>query len=283
MSVIASQCFKFKQFGLWQHLCAMKVSTDGVALGAWAQLGQAHNGDNITKILDIGTGTGLLSLMLAQRYTDQDHIKHHTADELIPPSFTITAIEIDKNAATQAQFNIAKSPWSSHIDVVNQALSSWISPDCEHEKGQHVKHRQYDHIICNPPYFSDSLTSASNDARNVARHNDSLPFSVLVDSVLNLLSPDGHFDLILPIDESQRFVDIATTRGLRLQQLASLQHSSNKTPTRYLMRFELSDVQKPLPLLELVNSECERIVVRNNEGGFHASFATYTHPFYLKL
>ena len=275
----------------------MKVSTDGVALGAWAKLNKLASTKSPFSILDICTGTGLLSLMLAQRY------------DAASISATITAIELDKNAAKQAQFNFEQSPWSgNNLSVVNTSIQQWSSEN---------SNQSFDHIICNPPYFTDALKSSrqqsakqgndtQNQARVLARHNDVLPFQTLAQIVTKHMRRHGHFDLILPIDESQRFLTFANQEGLALVAIASLQHAPNKEPNRYLMRFArcgaieeqasgehmLSAEQvtstKKLPENEQLTlakhkAKIETIIVRDNDGQFHSSFAAYTKDFYLKL
>lgn len=281
----------------------MKVSTDGVALGAWAKLNKLASTKSPIKVLDIGTGTGLLSLMLAQRY-----------DSASIPA-TITAIELDKNAAKQAKFNFEKSPWSGNsLSVVNASIQQWSSEN---------SNQSFDHIICNPPYFTDALKSSrqqsakqgndtQNQARDLARHNDVLPFQALAQIVAIHMSRHGHFDLILPIDESQRFLTFANQEGLALVAIASLQHAPKKQPNRYLMRLkhcsaiekldagddltsndqvtstEQLTSTKTLPEGEQLTlakhkAKIETIIVRDNDGQFHSSFAAYTKDFYLKL
>ncbi|MEE0972800.1 MAG: methyltransferase, partial [Paludibacteraceae bacterium] len=154
--------FRFKQFTVYQDRCAMKVGTDGVLLGVLADVSKA------TRILDIGTGTGLIALMLAQRQKDAH----------------VDAIEIDEQAAQQAQENIAQSPFC-YIHVHTTALQAYNST------------QPYDLIVSNPPYFVDSL-KAPNAARNLARHTDSLSFADLLQGAERLLHNDGCFWVILP-------------------------------------------------------------------------------------
>ena len=149
--------FRFKQFTIHQDACAMKVGTDGVLLGVLADVTAA------THLLDIGTGTGLVALMLAQRN----------------PSMSIDAIEIDSKAAKQAAENVAQSPWPQ-IRVHCAALQTYTA------------NQPYNLIVSNPPYFVNSL-KAPKAARTTARHTDSLSFNELVEGVDRLLSPAGHW------------------------------------------------------------------------------------------
>ena len=151
--------FQFKQFTVWHDQCAMKVGTDGVLLGAWASVERAR------RILDIGTGTGLVALMLAQR-------------SLLDAK--IVALEIDEAAAGQARENVARSPWQERIEVVQADFKKYRSSD------------KFDVIVSNPPYFVDSLECPDRQ-RAAARHNDSLTYEELLEGVNRLLAADGLF------------------------------------------------------------------------------------------
>ena len=135
--------FRFKQFTIHQERCAMKVGTDGVLLGAWAEGGKA--------ILDIGTGTGLIACMMAQRF----------------PDATVQAIEIDEAACQQARENVTASPFLDRIFITNTSLQEFVSELPQHQQ-------QYDCIVCNPPYFVNSM-KAPDSQRSIARHTDTLP------------------------------------------------------------------------------------------------------------
>ena len=156
--------FTFKQFYIDHSRCAMKVGTDGTLIGAWF----SANCNNC-RILDIGTGTGLIAIMAAQRFSDAQ----------------IIGIDIDSDCIEQARENVAASPWSERISIIHSALQEFTS-----SKG-------FDVIISNPPYFVDSLLSP-DDKRSTARHTTSLSFSDLFDGVERLLAQDGTFALILP-------------------------------------------------------------------------------------
>ena len=182
--------FSVKQFIIHQEHCAMKVGTDGVLLGAWFELyniflAPASSKGTLAKlrprILDIGTGTGLLALMASQRF----------------PSARITALELDQEACQQAKENIDASVFSSSIEVIQGSLQDYSA-----EKT--CKTPLFQSIICNPPYFSLSLKSPDQQ-RTKARHTDTLPFSSLIAKAYALLDKEGTFSLILPALEFERF------------------------------------------------------------------------------
>ena len=161
---MSNSYFKFKKFTIWHDKCAMKVGTDGVLLGAWV------NVDNATKILDIGTGTGVVALMLAQR-SDAE----------------IIGIEIDSDAAEQASCNANESSWRNRIKIINQDFIHYNSKEL------------FDVIVSNPPYFKNSIKS-NDDKRNLARHVSSLNYQMLVEKAASLLLPTGSFSIIVPFD-----------------------------------------------------------------------------------
>lgn len=182
--------FRFKQFNIDQEHCAMKVTTDACIQGAWTPLSTYD-----TQVLDIGTGTGLLSLMLAQRNHD----------------LTIDAVEYDTAAAQQAAANVAASPWADRITVIHADIREY----------RPVK--QYDLIICNPPFFSSSLLGDTH-SRNMARHDVSLSANELLEAVSALLADTGYFSLLLPFTEYQLWKPIAATHGLHEQQCLHIKH-----------------------------------------------------------
>ena len=203
---MSSQEFVFKQFKISQDKCAMKVGTDAVLLGAWV------NTSHVKTILDIGTGTGIIALMLAQK------------------SFArIDAIDIDKNACEQASENIRFCKWYERIQVHHTSLQQYII-DCNDK---------YDLIVSNPPYFVDS-SKASEESRTNARHTDQLPFQDLLNGVLHLLNPTGKFYVILPTKESQLFREMAEEQKLFLTKLTRIITRTDKPEKRLLMKFEFT-------------------------------------------
>ena len=217
----------------------MKLGTDGVLLGAWVRVGESDR-----RILDIGTGTGVIALMMAQR----------TAEA------RITAVEIDAPSAADARDNAAASPWSDRVEVVCCDVAGY-SPD-----------ERFDLIVSNPPYFSESLLPPDR-GRATARHTDSLPFDSLADSVRRLLRPQGRFALILPTDGALRFRSIAVSRGLYPQRIAEVWSTPRSGAIRLLAEY----AAEPLPAPPVP----EKIVI--DDGGFTEEYRLLTKDFYLKF
>lgn len=177
---MSSQSFRFKQFEVFHDKCAMKVGTDGVLLGAWTAKMFGHC--DATDILDIGTGSGLIALMTAQRFADAH----------------IIGIDIDTAAVNQANENFLRSPWSNRLEAQLCDFSAF-KPD-----------RKFDIATCNPPFFRDSLKNPDLQ-RAKARHNDSLPYNILINQTIdNLLKDNGILCIIIPYSEEKAILQIAT-------------------------------------------------------------------------
>ncbi len=236
-STLKTKGFKFKQFMVEGGQSGMPVSTDGVLLGAWA-FEQAP-----TEILDIGTGTGLLTLMCAQRF----------------PDAKIHAIDIDEHAYQAAENNIKNSLWKSRISLqkvdVLKAEFTYM----------------FDAIICNPPYFNDGEHS-QHAQRATARHTMTLDHQQLIKVTKTLLTPRGAASFILPVTEGEQFIDLAKQQGLYLSRLCKVQPTQNKPVNRLL--FELRK--------EYGNCQQTELIVRN-EIGYTEAFIALTRSFYLKM
>ena len=198
--------FRFRQFTIEQELCAMKVGTDGVLLGAWANGGSS--------VLDVGTGTGVIALMLAQRY----------------PDARVTAIDIDEGAVQQATENMAQSPFSDRVEVVQAAV--------QHYNVQRPSSIVpcFDAIVCNPPFFADSL-QAPDHQRNIARHAETLTYSELMQHSCRLLADNGELSVVVPFDYRKRMEDEATFVGFFPSRVCAVRTVSGKPARRYLLAF----------------------------------------------
>ncbi len=232
--------FRFKQFNVRQDRCAMKVGTDGVLLGAWVKT------FNEKRILDIGTGTGLIALMLAQK-----------SESLID------AIDIDENAFIESKENFKASPWSSRLTAIHNSIQDYAT---------HTPYR-YDLIVSNPPYFIGAHPAPS-EARNVARHmDDSLSIEDLVHGVLKLLTPEGRFCVILPFMEGIKFAEYAESNGLYATHLTKVKTKVEKQEKRMMMEFQM--IKK-----ETVEEE---LVIQEEDLSYTQQYLELTNDFYLGL
>ncbi len=200
---MANNYFKFKQFQLLQDKTAMKVGTDGVLLGAWANCSRKK------QILDIGAGTGLISIMLAQR-----------------SEANIFAVEIEENAYKQAVENINACRWKERIQIFHTSFQQFASKTT----------KKFDLIVCNPPFFTNSL-KANTENRTLARHNHSLPFAELIAGVSNILAENACFCLIIPSDLETKIQTIAQKNGLFCAEKLNVKPTPTKPPKRVLMNF----------------------------------------------
>ncbi|GAA4022175.1 methyltransferase [Hymenobacter glaciei] len=236
--------FQFQQFRVEQIACAMKVSTDACLLGAAADLTGA------TRLLDIGTGTGLLALMAAQRH----------------PTIEIEAVEIDAAAAAQAAANVAASQWASRIAVQAISLADYAA----------TRPAACSHIICNPPFFRQSLRSP-DAARTTARHeaNDTLSFEALAAFAAAFLLPAGLLTVLLPPPEMLAFEGVANAVGLFPATRLVVRHRPGSRPLRHITGFR----REPAMLHETELT----IRTAENEPEYSAAFRALLAGFYLAL
>ena len=205
---MSSDCFRFKQFSVYHGGCAAKVGTDGVLLGAWA-LDVPR--DNVPcTILDVGTGSGLIALMLAQRFADAK----------------IDAIDIDPAAVNQAEENFARSPWSNRLRCKQIAFQDLVQTGC-----------QYDVIVSNPPYFVDSLKNPDAQ-RRVARHTDTLSYKELLSTGAQLLTENGSLSLILPAESETAILAMAESVGLYPTRLVRVYSKPGKPVKRLMIELQ---------------------------------------------
>ncbi|MGF1764492.1 tRNA1(Val) (adenine(37)-N6)-methyltransferase [Aliivibrio kagoshimensis] len=235
--------FTFKQFQIRGHQCGMPVSTDGVLLGAWANISASNT------ILDIGCGTGLLSLMAAQRNDKAN----------------ITAVEIEPLAFQAALDNCQHSPWTNRIDVVQSDIADFGTPL-----------HQFDAIICNPPYFSSGEVSPTSN-RAIARHTDRLSHKTLLAHCSKLLMQGGTASFILPKYEGEIFIQLLANTPLSLSRLTQVQSTCKKPVSRLLIEVIFTEHRSQ-------NTVVEYSELLIHQGPHYSdSFIKLTKDFYLKM
>lgn len=238
--------FIFKRFRIDQTGCAMKVGTDGVLLGAWCRV---EREDKL--LLDIGTGTGVIALILAQR-TEQTAAR-------------IDAVEVDEPSCRRAAENVAASGWSDRISVHCASVQDFAAESRPHT---------YDHIVSNPPYFVESLLSP-DPSRNLARHAGALQFADFVNVCLRLIRPGGRVSLILPPTEAARMTSLFGNAGWGVSRRTDVWSTPESGPKRILMEF-VQGIAAP--------SEYSSLVIEDaGHGSFSSDYRELTGDFYLKF
>lgn len=237
---MANQYFRFKQFTIQQDRCAMKVSTDACIQGAWTPIA-----DNVKDVLDIGAGTGLLSLMLAQRNSN----------------IHIDAIELDTDAAQQAKENITSSSWKDRVEVIQVDVT------------QHAFNKQYDMVICNPPFFNNSLLG-DTDTRNQARHTLSLTYSDLLGVLNSVLKEDGYASILLPTTEHAEWEKLLNKNGWFINHRLYIQPKENSLPNRIVSLCSRNMTEKIVQ---------EKLVIYIAQSEYTLEATALLKPFYLKL
>jgi tRNA1Val (adenine37-N6)-methyltransferase len=232
--------FRFKQFTIFHDRCAMKVGIDGVLLGAWTPLSKPK------RILDVGTGSGLISLMLAQRSMAM-----------------IDAIDIDQDAITQATVNVQNSPWSDRISLHHQSFQDFVK----------VNEHTFDVVVSNPPYFVNSLKNPS-DRKTLARHTDSLSHLELIALSVPLLTPNGIIALILPVEEGYQCIAEAEKMGVYCKQVVEVYPKPNNQAKRLLIEFCLIQCERSTSKLTIETD------IRHQ---YSPEFSLLARDFYLKL
>ena len=236
-----SKPFKFKEFSVNQDQCAMKIGTDAVLLGAWASLEA-----NPFAILDIGAGTGVLGLMLAQR----SHAE------------VIDAIEIDDDAYEQCVDNFELSPWSDRLFCYHASLEEFAEEIDD----------EYDLIICNPPFYAEDYKT-ENESRDLARFQDAMPFHHLLESISVLLAPEGSFNVIIPFNDEEKFIKLANNFLLFPNRICRLKGNPETEVKRSMLAFSFRESE----------TTTTELIIETKRHQYTQDYINLTKDFYLKM
>ncbi len=239
-----SKPFQFKEFTVHQDKAAMKVGTDGVLLGAWCSLDKYPD-----SILDIGSGTGVISLMLAQRCD----------------AMTIDAVELDENAYEQSVANFEDSDWGDRLYCYNASFQEFSDEISEEEE-------TYDLIVSNPPFYTDDFKT-QDVSRNKARFTSSLSFEALIRGVSKILSEKGVFSVVVPFKEETNFIALAKENNLFLNRLCRVKGHETSEIKRTLMEFSFYEIEL----------KQESLVIETARHNYTEAYIELTKDFYLKM
>jgi tRNA1Val (adenine37-N6)-methyltransferase len=234
------QPFQFKRFSITDARCVMKVGTDAVLLGTLTDVRKALN------ILDIGTGSGVIAIMLAQRSNAH-----------------IDAIDIHQPSCEDALVNFKNSPWPGRLNIHHSSLADFVK----------ATKTKYDLIVSNPPFFDKGLKSPSEE-KNIAKHSGTLSFGNLLEGVKYLLDPIGYFSLILPYSERNNFISIALSHNLFLNREIPILPKAKKPANRMVLEFSNLKPEK---------IHYSELPIRDSSGSFHEKYVLLTNDFYLNL
>ena len=233
--------FRFKQFSIQQDHCAMKIGTDGVLLGAWATINH-----NPFSILDIGSGTGVIALMLAQRSTSE----------------IVDALEIDTEAYEQCVENFEQSPWNDRLFCYHASLQEFTEEIDD----------KYDLIVSNPPFYSEDYKS-DNIKRDLARFEDALPFNHLLESVSKLLSEMGKFTVIIPYREEKKIIELASNHNLYVNEILHVKGNLNSKIKRSLIEFSFN--KRDISI--------KNLIIETKRHKYTQDYFNLTKDFYLNM
>ncbi|OSY87321.1 tRNA (adenine-N6)-methyltransferase [Tenacibaculum holothuriorum] len=236
--------FQFKQFTVHQDKTAMKIGTDAVLLGAWCDLGEYPDA-----ILDVGSGTGIISLMLAQR----------------SDAMTIDAVEIDENAYEQTVENFEQSDWGDRLFCYNASFVEFAEEMQEEEE-------EYDIIVSNPPFYTNAFET-EDESRNKARFTSSLSFEELLTGVSKILSRDGMFSVIIPFQEEESFSVLAKEQGLFLSKVCRVKGNENSDVKRSMLTFSFQEKE----------ISTEELIIEKERHQYTDAYINLTKDFYLKM
>ena len=253
---MANTFFQFKKFIVHQEHTSMKVCTDACLFGAWA----AHDQEllNAKSILDIGTGTGLLSLLLAQAN----------------PNATFTAVEIEQEAATEAASNFTLSPWHEQLNLVHDTIQNF---------GNNTITR-YNVIITNPPFYEGDLKSPDEN-KNTAAHSTALPWKVLIENATNLLNEGGSFYVLVPTLRAYTMQKLCDTHGLQLVAEVLVHNTAKNLPIRAMQKFvkqhpEQIDAEKTNNVIQVKRT---KIYIKDADNNYSPEFIALLKDYYLHL
>lgn len=235
-----SNSFFFKQFSIYQTEASFKVSTDPVLLGSWVSCNQTPK-----RILDIGTGTGILALMMAQKF----------------PNSELDAIDIQAESITEARYNFDRSPWSERLKAIEQNVLTFTTQ------------KKYDLIVCNPPYFNTGGENSTN-RKTIARHQKELTIEELLNKVSSLLSLSGTFYLCFPYEKQSVVLATASKEKLYLNAILNVTPTINNHP--YLSIYQFSKI-----LIQTTKSQ--HLAIRNIANQYTEEYINFTSDFYLDL
>jgi tRNA1Val (adenine37-N6)-methyltransferase len=233
--------FKFKQFSVNQDQCAMKIGTDGVLLGAWVNIETSP-----FAVLDIGAGTGVLALMLAQRSGAE----------------VIDALEIDDEAYEQCVDNFEQSPWGDRLFCYHASLEEFAEEIDD----------EYDLIICNPPFYAEDYKT-NNESRDLARFQDAMPFDHLLQSVSILLAPEGNFNVVIPFNEEEKFIALAKNFNLSPNKICRVKGNPETEIKRSMLQFSFRES-------DIIT---ETLIIETSRHIYTEDYINLTRDFYLKM
>lgn len=252
---MANTYFQFKEFIVHQEHTAMKVCTDACLFGAWLAQDDKILKSNL--IIDIGTGTGLLSLMLAQATSRNEN------------PCIITAIEIEPNAAAEASSNFKLSPWQERLQLINDSIQNFT------HKQYIANTEKFDCVISNPPFFEADLHSPDQQ-KNVAAHSTALPWFELIRQVAQLVNQDGYYYVLVPALRAYTMQKLAAQTNLQLVEELLVFNAEKQKPFRVIQKFKMS----PIPVTNIKRSN---FVIKDASNQYTENFIQLLAPYYLHL